>query len=89
MACGLPVVATDTGAISEMVREGRNGHLVAPRSPTELRAAIAHLLADTELRRRMGNASLAMARREHDARRNCHAILDLMHEVSTSVERAA
>lgn len=89
MACGLPVVATDTGAILEMVREGHNGHLVAPRSPTELRVAIAHLLGDTELRRRMGDASLAMARRRHDARRNCHAILDLMQEVSTSVERAA
>jgi hypothetical protein len=37
----------------------------------------------------MGNASLAMARREHDARRNCHAILDLMHEVTSGVERAA
>jgi glycosyltransferase involved in cell wall biosynthesis len=89
MACGLPVVATDSGAISEMVREGHNGHLVAPRAPTELRAAIAHLLGDPELRRRMGDRSLAMARQWHDARRNCHSILDLMHEVSTCVERAA
>jgi glycosyltransferase involved in cell wall biosynthesis len=88
MACGLPVIATDTGAISEMVREGQNGHLVAPRAPTELRAAIAHLLGDAELRRRMGDTSLAIARRWHDARRNCHAILDLMHQVSTGVERA-
>jgi glycosyltransferase involved in cell wall biosynthesis len=72
-----------------MVREGQNGHLVAPRAPTDLRAAIAHLLGDPELRRRMGDRSLAMARQRHDARRNCHAILDLMHEVSTGVERAA
>jgi glycosyltransferase involved in cell wall biosynthesis len=89
MACGLPIVATDVGAIPEMVQEGRNGHLVAPRAPAELRAALADMLSNTDLRRRMGDASLALAQRWHDARRNCDAIVDLMRELGPGTEQAA
>jgi glycosyltransferase involved in cell wall biosynthesis len=84
MACGLPVVATPVGALPEMVREGHNGHLVAPADPAGLRAAVGRLLSDSALRRQMGAASLEVARREHDARRNCHQIFDLMLELAAA-----
>jgi glycosyltransferase involved in cell wall biosynthesis len=84
MACGLPVVATGVGAIPEMVREGHNGYLVAPGDPVALRAAIARLISEPALRRQMGEASLELARRRHDARRNCGAIVDLMRELSAA-----
>jgi glycosyltransferase involved in cell wall biosynthesis len=87
MACGLPVVATRVGAIPEMVRDGHNGHLVNPRAPGQLRHALGRLLADGRTRRRMGEASLALARRGHDARRNCNAVLDLMGEMASSAGR--
>ncbi|HEX2681600.1 MAG TPA: glycosyltransferase family 4 protein, partial [Candidatus Dormibacteraeota bacterium] len=53
-ACGLPVVATRVGAISEMVEDAVTGYLVPPRNPRALRDALAALLADGERRRAMG-----------------------------------
>jgi glycosyltransferase involved in cell wall biosynthesis len=84
MACGLPVVATGVGAIPEMVRDGHNGYLVAPGDPEALRGAVARLISEPGLRRQMGEASLQLARRRHDARRNCGAIVDLMRELSAA-----
>jgi glycosyltransferase involved in cell wall biosynthesis len=56
MACGLPVVATAVGGNPELVDQ-ENGLLVPPGDPEALAAALAKLLADAELRRRLGEAS--------------------------------
>ncbi|MFZ1908345.1 MAG: glycosyltransferase family 4 protein, partial [Burkholderiales bacterium] len=44
MAAGLPVVATNVGAIPEMIEDGETGLLLDPRRPDRLAAAIARLL---------------------------------------------
>jgi glycosyltransferase involved in cell wall biosynthesis len=54
MACGLPVVSTDLPAIRELIRDGRDGLLVAPRDVTALAGALATLLDDAEMRRDLG-----------------------------------
>jgi hypothetical protein len=54
MACGLPVVASPVGVNAEIVEHGVNGFLA--RTPEEWHAAIAALLRDPDLRRRMGAA---------------------------------
>lgn len=54
MACGLPVVASPVGVNSEIVEHGVNGFLA--ETDDEWRAAIATLLTDADLRRRMGDA---------------------------------
>jgi glycosyltransferase involved in cell wall biosynthesis len=56
MASGLPVVATRVGDIPRVVEDGVTGILVPPREPEMLAEALATLLADPELRRRMGAA---------------------------------
>ncbi len=43
---GVPVVATDTGGIPELVEDRRSGRLVPPRDPEALAAALLELLAD-------------------------------------------
>jgi len=55
-ACGLPVVAGNSGGIPDAVREGETGFLVPPEDPAALAGAISRLLADTELARRVGAA---------------------------------
>jgi glycosyltransferase involved in cell wall biosynthesis len=56
MAHARPVVATPVGGTPEVVEDGRTGILVPPRDPRTLAAAVDRLLADPELRRRMGAA---------------------------------
>jgi len=57
MAAGLAVVSTRTGAIPEYLTDGLHGLLVAPGDATALAGAIARLVADPELRLRLGAAA--------------------------------
>jgi glycosyltransferase involved in cell wall biosynthesis len=59
MAAGLPVVTTPVGGIPEAVTDGVEGFLVAPGDVAALRARLALLLADSDLRRRMGASARA------------------------------
>ena len=64
MACGLPVVCTSVGAISEAVQDGRTGIMVATRNPQSLADGLALLMNNEEGRVQMGNEGHAFAR-EH------------------------
>lgn len=55
-ACGLPVIASRVGGLSEVVVDGETGFLVPPGDIDALSAAMACLLSDPELRTSMGQA---------------------------------
>lgn len=59
MASGLPVVATALSGIPEVVRDGTDGLLVAPRDPAALAEALARVLEDPILADRLGAAARA------------------------------
>ncbi len=48
---GVPVIASRTGGISEVIQHGWNGLLVSPQDVSDLTRAIARFLADRTLRR--------------------------------------
>jgi len=54
MACGLPTVATRVGGVPDIVEHGHTGYLVGPGDFDDISRCCAQLLADTALRRRMG-----------------------------------
>lgn len=56
MACGCPVVASLTGGAPEAVDDGESGFLVPPGDVDATVAALERILADRELRGRMGAA---------------------------------
>jgi glycosyltransferase involved in cell wall biosynthesis len=62
MAFGRPVVAAAGGGLLELISDGETGLLVPPRDPEALRTAVERLLADPELRERLGQAARARAR---------------------------
>jgi glycosyltransferase involved in cell wall biosynthesis len=57
MAAGVPVVATRSGAIPEIVRDQQTGLLVGKNDPRSLAEGILKLLHDDDLRERMGQAA--------------------------------
>lgn len=47
MSVGTPLIATDAGAASEILEEGRAGYLIPPGDPAALADALNHYLADS------------------------------------------
>ncbi|MGH3876709.1 MAG: glycosyltransferase [Actinophytocola sp.] len=56
MACGVPVVASAVGGLTDTVVDGVTGRLVPPRKPRALAATLHHLLAHQTLLEQFGAA---------------------------------
>jgi glycosyltransferase involved in cell wall biosynthesis len=65
MAAGLPVVASDIGQISDVIRHGDNGLLCPPDDPVALASALDRLRRDPSLRGRVGASARATVLRSH------------------------
>ena len=63
MACGLPVVASPVGVNRQIVEHGVNGFLA--ETPDQWEQALQTLLADANLRQRMGQAGRKKVEREY------------------------
>jgi glycosyltransferase involved in cell wall biosynthesis len=57
MSAGLPIIATDKGAITESVIEGQNGFIVPALDPNPIADKIIILMNDKKLRTKMGKRS--------------------------------
>lgn len=68
LSLGKPTVAVDAIGVSDVIRDGETGRLVASRDPADVAAAVEELLRDEELRRRLaeGGRQWAAARRSHE-----------------------
>ena len=55
---GLPIVAANSAALPELVRNGENGYLVYPLTPKKLGEAILSVISDPDKARAMGKVSL-------------------------------
>jgi glycosyltransferase involved in cell wall biosynthesis len=62
LACGLPVIATDVGGVSEALDGGRAGLLVRPADREALVEAVLRVTDDAGLRRRLAEHGLEHAR---------------------------
>jgi glycosyltransferase involved in cell wall biosynthesis len=63
MAHGRAVVATSVGGLRDAIEDGVDGVLVPPGDSAALRGAVERLLADPDLRTRLGGAARAKAER--------------------------
>jgi glycosyltransferase involved in cell wall biosynthesis len=61
MACGVPVIATSSGGIPEIVRNGQEGLLVKPGSAQTMSDAIMKILQDDALRKRLSESAVKRA----------------------------
>jgi hypothetical protein len=68
LALGLPVVGTDAGGIPEIITTERDGLVVPAEDDERLAEAIARLMDDPELRRRLGTNARQTAIERFDSR---------------------
>jgi glycosyltransferase involved in cell wall biosynthesis len=81
-ACGVPVVATAAGGIPEILEDGEAGVLVPPGDWQAMSSALGRLLADPELRRRMGAAGRRRMEEAHDWPSRADALAALYRRVA-------
>jgi glycosyltransferase involved in cell wall biosynthesis len=65
MAAGLPVVATDQGAIAETVVDGETGFVLEEADPDQLAEKVLQLLVDQHLRERLSQGASARWRQRY------------------------
>jgi glycosyltransferase involved in cell wall biosynthesis len=82
MAWGRPVVASSIGGLVDAVEDGVTGLLVPPGDAGRLREALERLLADAELRGRLGAAGRVRATEELSFEASTDALLAVYDEAS-------
>jgi glycosyltransferase involved in cell wall biosynthesis len=80
MAMRLPVIGTDTGANTELLRHGQTGFLVRIGDGEDLAGAIETLVRNPALRREMGERGRELIEAKYDARTNVPLILRAMKD---------
>jgi glycosyltransferase involved in cell wall biosynthesis len=76
-ACGLPVIATSTSSLPEIVLPDETGVLVPPGDPAKLAGAIAGLLDDPARGRSLGAAGRTHITKEFSPQRTLRRLLRL------------
>ena len=84
-AAGLPLISTDVGAISELVRDGETGRLIRPGDLDRLVDALAGMLKSGELRLDYGRRARALVRQDHDAATNAKQIVEVLRRTTISM----
>jgi glycosyltransferase involved in cell wall biosynthesis len=82
LACGCPVIASAVGGIPEIVRDGRNGLLIAPGDMTGMCEAIEALARDPIKRASMGAEGRRAVEADFNASKNVPRILEVMKHVA-------
>ena len=79
-ATGLPLIAVDKGAVSEVCQDGINGVLCRPGDVAAIAEAIKQILGDEELRQKYAEASLKIAS-EHDFEKTLDKFINIYQKV--------
>jgi glycosyltransferase involved in cell wall biosynthesis len=87
MACGTPVIASDSGGVTELVRPGCTGLLVPPGDAAALAREAAALLRAPDFRARIAAAALRAVRSGFSLEAMIHAATQVMESVATPTGR--
>ena len=79
-ASGLPLIAVDKGAVSEVCRDGENGFLCSPGDVSGISEAMVKILSDSDLRKRFAKKSLEISK-EHDFEKTLDKFINIYNRV--------
>lgn len=74
MACGLPVLTTDAGGVTEVVQHGTNGLVATPHDVGMLTRYLSELVTDATRRRALGDAGRRMVEERFGVRSAAHQL---------------
>lgn len=79
--CKLPVVATDSGGIPEVVLDNKTGYLVPERDSDKLAEKLLLLLKDENLRKKMGENARATIKERFDINKQTEKLEEIYKEI--------
>lgn len=79
-ASGLPLIAVNKGAVSEVCLNGENGYLCKPGSVEEIGEAIVKIMSDDKLREKFAKRSVEVAH-EHDFEKTLNKFINIYQKV--------
>lgn len=89
MASGLPVIASEAGALPELVGDAENGYLFSDGDADTLAQRAVHLLTDDDLRIQMGRKSLQKIQ-QHDIQATVRSYIHMYQAgITTAASRRA
>jgi glycosyltransferase involved in cell wall biosynthesis len=86
MAMGVPVVITDSGGLSELVRDGHTGFVIPAGESASLAECISYLIAQPDRRAAVGEAARDYVMRDVTTRATAATVMELYESVVGSRE---
>jgi glycosyltransferase involved in cell wall biosynthesis len=77
MAMGRPVIGTDVGGVSEVIKDGLNGYLAEPNNPHALADAVIRMLRDKEKAKIMGMEGRKIVEQNYTVEKMCEKMYAL------------
>ena len=78
-AAGLPIVSTNIGGITDVVRNNHNGTILCDDSTHTLVEAIQRIASKPDIRHSMSKASLTLAGKHHDSSKNAQQLVEIIN----------
>jgi glycosyltransferase involved in cell wall biosynthesis len=86
-ASGLPVIATSSGGLSDIVVDGETGFLIPVGDVNSLAQHLKILVENVDLRQKMGQAACQRAHSRFDAQKNAARLAQILREIASEQER--
>lgn len=77
MACSRPMIVTKMGGMPEIISDAVNGFVIPVKDSEELASRIIQLMADQDLRERLGETGRSMVEKSYTKKSVAHATLDV------------
>jgi len=81
MACGLPVVVTDSGDNKKWIKDGENGFVVPIRDPNALAKRIVYLIQNENIRKRFGKINRKIIEEKAEYKKEMEKMEKIYEEV--------
>lgn len=88
MSQRIPVIATDSGGIREIIRDGETGFIVQVDDREGLQQRMRQLLDSPELRVRLGDAARTLVEENYDRNKNIIHLINYMKSIADAKQQA-